>query len=55
MQYLDSVQNLIFKFGETSPSAKVWDIGFGGISSSAKPLEPSMLLMLRSVAPIEET
>ena len=31
MQYLGSVQNLVFLFA--------WDLGFKGVSSSAKPLE----------------
>ena len=49
MQYLSSVQNLIFKFD--------YGVGpwFRGISSSAKPLEQSVLLTLRSAAPNEET
>ena len=40
-----------FKWLGISPSAKPWDIGLRGISPSVKPLEPSALLTLRSVAP----
>ena len=49
MQYLGSVQNLIFKLD--------YGVGpwFRGISSSTKPLEQSVLLTLRSAAPSEET
>ena len=49
MQYLGSVQNLIFKFD--------YGVGpwFRGISSSAKPLEQSVLLTLRNATPSEET
>ena len=56
MQYLGSVQNLIL-----ISSWGNYPLGYGvvpwfkGISSLAKPLEPSVLLTLQSAAPSEET
>ena len=56
MQYLGSVQNLTFisSWGNYPLNYGVgpW---FKGISSSTKPLEPSVLLTLQSAAPSEET